>query len=102
MSSRSFSASTALEQIGRMNLMAMGARDYVSDEPNGMVMFRVLAGGRTLDKVIVTLDADDTYSVRFVRMRKPAYDVEELGSAHGVYAEELGETCYRLTHGLGA
>jgi hypothetical protein len=99
MSNATFDAQTALAQIGPMRLMAMGARQFVSDAENARVYFRVL-GGSSLQKIEVTLDADDTYSVRFLKINRRTGDAAVLREASGIYCDVLGETCYRFTHGL--
>jgi hypothetical protein len=92
---RPCSARTLLAQVGPMTLASVGARMIV-DLGDG-VMFRYGAG-RTFTKLLITLAADDTYTVRNVRLAGRYRDeVVELGTIAGVHADELAEVVYRST-----
>lgn len=77
-------AAITLRQIGSMVLASCGARDYLRDDTNGYVKFRIGNGRRWC---IVALAADDTYSIEVGRLRKFDWiiDLQE----HGIYAEDL-------------
>lgn len=107
-------ATTMLEQIGPMNRMAVGARDFVSfgakdgeglgvdSRRGGGVMFRVGAG-RPFQKIIIGYRPDDTYDVRYISAPtataslNPPVDVRK----HEIYAEDLGRTVYDLVNKPG-
>jgi hypothetical protein len=78
-------------QIGIGNLMAVGAREFVRDENS--LMFRVSRG---MQKLIVTLEPDDTYSVRYVKMKARTYEVVADETVAGVYADNIGAVVRRL------
>lgn len=80
-------ANELMQQIGSGNLMAVGARDFVKDESS--LMFRVGSPSK-LSKVIITLEADDTYSVRVCVMNKKTYEVVLDETVDQVYAERVG------------
>jgi hypothetical protein len=86
-------ARVTMQQIGTGNLMACGARDFSFD--GSKLMFRV-GSGRTLAKVIVTLEPDDTYSVRYCEMALRTYEVRKNEQVEGVYADNLGVVVRRL------
>ena len=60
-------AQTLLAQIGKGNLMAVGARDFVTD--GNQLLFRV-GSSRRLSKIVVTLTPADEYTVRYVEMNR--------------------------------
>ena len=91
-------ARVTLAQIGRMTLARVGAREYLRDDRDGILTFRV-GMGPTLRKVIVRLAADDTYRVEVGRMPRrgaAAFTWIVEGVAEGVYAEQLAETVEAL------
>lgn len=79
-------AQVTIAQIGQQTLMSVGAREFVAG-PNDL-RFRVGRGDR---KVIVTLDANDTYIVQtfMVRSGRTVYQVD------GIYADQLAEAVYQ-------
>jgi hypothetical protein len=92
---------TTLAQIGRGTLMACGARDFVHDDPHGMLMFRVGKGGQVVTKVVIRLMADDTYTVeRGSFTMKPS--AEDFGvwrvedQEVGIYCDGLADSVRRL------
>jgi hypothetical protein len=90
-----------LRQIGSTTLASVGARDYVHDDGNGMVMFRV-GGSRSVRKVIVTLAGDDTYIVEVGHLPTHgahAFEWVTDRTDNGVYAEQLAATVRRLVDG---
>ena len=87
---------TTKRQIGIGNLMACGARDFIGDREKRSLMFRVGPSGR-LRKIIVTLDPSDTYSVRYVEMkRSPSYAVVVDETKTGVYCDQLGAVVRKM------
>ena len=77
---------TTIDQIGRLNLDYVGARNFVSTPDS--LRFTVGRGDRV---VTVTLDPDDTYSVvtQLKRTGRTIYDVS------GVYCDQLSEQVYQ-------
>jgi hypothetical protein len=74
--------------LGMWTLAALGARDFVRDDPNGMLMFRI-GSGRPCRKLIVTLCADDTYRIERGHLAGLDWVTDEVVT--GVYAEQLSE-----------
>ena len=87
-------ANELMTQIGNGNLMAVGARDFMLD--GNSLQFRVGAG-RKLNKLIVTLEPTDTYSVRYVEMtRSPKFKIVKDETETDVYAESIGAVVRRM------
>jgi hypothetical protein len=82
------------QQIGAMNLMSCGARDFVGDSDS--LMFRVGSKRGIVAKIIVKLASDDTYTVRYVEMRKGSCEIliDELEEM--VYEDSLGATVRKM------
>lgn len=85
---------TTRRQIGVMNLMACGARDFVTG-PDSLA-FRAGSKRGIVAKVIVTLDPDDTYTVRYVAMKARTYEIVTDESVSMVYADSLGATVRQM------
>lgn len=92
------------DQIGMGVLMSCGARDFVKDDPNGLLMFRVGPNGKRVCKVLVRLMGDDTYTVEYGRtdFRPSQLDSDTWGVwepveqvAH-IFAESLPAVVRRL------
>lgn len=81
---------TIWQQITLATKMACGARDAVL-LANG-VQFTVLRSKAT--KIQVMLNANDTYTVNFMRIRKYNFDLVER--ADEVYVDNLNEVIYRM------
>lgn len=83
---RHMNQETTLRQIGHMNVLAIsGGRVYRTGE--GIEL--PVSSGYT---VRVTLAANDTYTVQRIMRRGVKTWIK--GTVTGVYAEDLGETCY--------
>ena len=83
------------QQIPVMTKMACGARKAVLTETG--VRFQV--GGKPMRYIEVTLDAaNDTYNVRHFRVKRNDYSQIDLETLTGVYADMLGEVCYRAVN----
>lgn len=85
---------TTQQQIGIGNLMACGAREFVGG-PTSLV-FRVGSKRSLVEKVIVTLDPSDTYSVRYVAMRPRTFEVLTDETRADVYADQLGAVVRKM------
>lgn len=88
--------SQTIQQVGQMNLIAVGARDYVVDGQS--LSIRVGSKRGKLERVIVTLGQDDTYSVRYVSYRARGFvplDDETVTQVHvdqiGVVVRKMGD-----------
>lgn len=81
---------TLMTQIGPLNLAAVGARTFVHDAKAKSLMFEVGAKRGQLRKVIVTLENDDTYSVRYVVMGRKCYSIITDDRATGITSDNIG------------
>lgn len=81
----------AWKQIPVMTKMACGARQPRCSS-DGKLAFRVES--KPMRFVEVTLNADDTYAVEYLRIKRGSYQRVSIEKAEGVYAEDLGETIY--------
>lgn len=88
-------AQTTLNQIGPMTLMALAARDFLKDGANRLI-FRVGPKSK-LAKVVISLDASDTYTVRYVELSKKTYATTRDEEQSFVYADQLSATLRALT-----
>ena len=97
-------AAVTRSQIGMGVLMSCGARDFVKDDANGLLMFRVGPNGKRNCKVLVRLMGDDTYSVEYgwtdfrpSMLGSGSWGVwQPVERVDGVYAESLPATVRRL------
>lgn len=97
-------AAVTRDQIGAMTLMSCGARDFVKDDANGLLMFRVGPNGQRVCKVLVRLMPDDTYTVEYglTDLRRSQLHADHWGvwqpiaQETGVYAEDLAPAVRRL------
>ena len=81
-------ALTIAEQLGGLRRLSMmvGARNFVSSEDS--LTFKLGRGAKDgITHVTVTLDADDTYTVRFCRCW--GTKVTEKGTSSGIYNDML-------------
>lgn len=84
------------QQIGVGALMAVGARNFVSDAEARALMFQVGSKRGVLEKVIVTLEPSDLYAVRYVAYRRRDYEVIAEEEVRMVEASALGATVRQL------
>jgi hypothetical protein len=87
-------AGVAKRHIGIMNFMACGARDFVRTS-DGSMMFRV-GSGRKLAKVIVSITPADTYTVRYVEMKRKTGEIVIDETCEGVYCDNLGAVVRKM------
>jgi hypothetical protein len=92
-------ANTIVQQLGGSKFKAMTGATSFSAGPDS-VSFR-LPQNLTKDRikgVVIKLDPDDTYSVRFLRMKhRPMIEVECVKEVHGIYCDQLLEVFERTT-----
>lgn len=87
-------ADEVLRQLGGRRFIVMtGAKNFLHDGTQ-MWFYLPAKPGYTLNninKVVIRLDADDTYTVSFVRARLLRRRLEEtlIAHMHGVYADQL-------------
>ncbi len=77
-------ANTIADQIGNRAFMMMGAKDKLGSADS--LQFKI-QGSKFANAVRVTLEADDTYTVAFFKVRK--FDFNEVASVGMVYADQL-------------
>jgi hypothetical protein len=86
---------TTMRQIGAGNLMAVGARDFTVDRTTQTLAFRVGSKRGVVAKLVVTLDASDTYTVRYWAMGRGLRTTADE-SVSGVYADQLGAVVRKM------
>lgn len=88
-------SSETYAQLGSRNRMVVRARDFVHDDPNGVLMFRV-GPESAKRKVIVKLLPSDTYAVEVGHIDRETYGYVPDAQETDVYCDVLGETVVRL------
>jgi hypothetical protein len=82
-------ANTILAQLGGGKFLAMtGARDLLSFD-TGLIFALPRGAKNKANKVRVTLDASDTYTVEFFRFSGRTLELTPVGAVAGVYADNL-------------
>ena len=92
-------ANTIKDQIGRMTLLATGAREFLAlpenDEQRGGLQFTV---NRTrLTKIVVRLAWNDTYTVEFLQLNPRTRIARVVERVELVYCDNLSEVIYNLS-----
>lgn len=72
-------------QIGRGAFVMLGARDILTTERG--LQFAVGRNARKVSKIAITLEADDTYTMRFYAGR--GLSIREIEAVTMVYADSL-------------
>lgn len=84
-------AQNILEQLGGNRFLAMtGAKNLV----NTGVGLQFDAGGK---KLVITLDADDTYTVQAGKLNRKTFEFVYSHNLSDVYADELRATFTKIT-----
>jgi hypothetical protein len=79
-------AKTILEQLGGNKFIAMtGAKNLVGGETS--LSFKIGRNAKKISHVRIELDPSDTYTIKFLRVRK--LEVKEVSSFSGVYNDQL-------------
>jgi hypothetical protein len=86
-----------IAQIGQGALMNLGARDYIHDDKNGYLHFRI-GPGHIVRKAIIVLNALDLYDVEIGHMNRRTYEWIPDATATDIDAAQLAETLLRM-HG---
>lgn len=93
-------AATAFQQINHgdtWRMARLGAHNRAHSEQSGYIQFDVTLGHKY--RVIVKLDADDTYAVEIGRLRKSSgssiREYQVLSQVRGIYWDVLGEVIER-------
>lgn len=91
-------ATTILAQLGGNRFAAMtGAKHLVAGERSLTVHLpRGFAAGG-IDRVTVTLDASDTYSIAFDKWMARRLELKSIAKAEGVYSDDLRTVFTRHT-----
>lgn len=84
------------KQIPIMTKMACGAREAMTYDEGRNIRFKV--GGKPMRYVEVELDASDTYTVRYLRIKRGSYARIVLEEKTFVYADMLGEIIYHMVN----
>lgn len=79
------------DQIGRKAAVMLGAKDFLSDNEGRTLRFTIGRNAKSVNRIEVTLDPDDTYTMRFLSIRrKGGVPVVAVASeCSGVYVDSL-------------
>ena len=109
---RKYIATTIIEQLGGNRFIAMtGAKDFIALEKGG-VEFAIGRNSKKVNRVKITLEWDDTYTMQFVNYRAPKLVVNNktlsadwkpeqrtvLNEVSGVYCDMLQDIFTENTH----
>ena len=84
-------ADTILQQLGGHRFRCMtGAKNFMFGDAALIFTLPRFAGVK-VNKIGITLDADDTYTVNFYRLTKRGINCETLATVAGVYGDNLRE-----------
>lgn len=86
-------AQITLSQIGKTALIMIGAKQF-SYGPKGMG-FRVGRNSKNVNHILISLDADDTYTVTAHSIR--GITITKKGEYSGVYCDQLNSVIESLT-----
>lgn len=81
-------ANTIIEQLGRGACFMMNARQFVGDASS--VRFKIMPNAKKVTHVVITLAADDTYTIAFWNVR--GLKVKTLAECDGVYVDAMRRT----------
>lgn len=87
-------AQEVISQIGRMNLMSVGARDF-GLTTEGKLSFRIMINRNVRHWIVVELTAADDYTVELKTQKRNGSIVTTM-KAEGIYCDQIGEAVYRL------
>lgn len=91
-------AKTIYQQLGGNRFAAMtGARNLVCGENYLQFDLPANFAKRGINKVRVTLEPTDTYTIVFWRFRRKALELREVDKAEDVYCDQLQEVFTRYT-----
>lgn len=89
-------ANTILQQLGGGRFVAMtGSNGFLFGD--SMLQFRVRRNQSRANRCLITLDASDTYTVKFCRITGRGLKVEIVAEQSDVYAEMLEPVFERVT-----
>lgn len=79
-------AATILRQLGGNRFVAMTGAKQLVNTGTGL-WFTVGKNAKKVKRVLIDLEANDTYTIRFGKISK--HEFVELSSATGIYADSL-------------
>ena len=89
-------AETIREQLGgRMFVTMTGAKNFMFGERE--LQFSIGRNASGANKVRISLQSDDTYTVTFYRIRKAGLKVDVMFECDGIYAENLQSYFEKVT-----
>jgi hypothetical protein len=84
----SFSAMSVLEQLGGNRFIAMtGAKDFIKDEAERMIGFKIGRNSKSINYVRITLNPKDMYDMEFIRTRN--LDLKVVKRVNDIYFDQL-------------
>ena len=96
-----FNAGEVLRQLGGNKFIAMtGAKNFVKDDINQMISFKIMRNAKGVSHVRITLNAMDTYDMEFLSIRagkikvKSKFDGAYNDMLQSVFTEHTGLYTY--------
>jgi len=92
-------AKTILEQLGGNRFIAMtGAKNLLGAEDNLSFKLPANFAKDGINTVVITLDASDTYRLKFVKLgRAPKFSITLVKEYEGIYCDQLREIFEKTT-----
>ena len=83
-----FSAGTILQQLGGNKFIAMtGAKDFVKDDKEQMIAFRIGRNSKSVNIVRIRLNSKDLYDMEFLMSR--GANIYPQSTANDIYFDQL-------------
>lgn len=87
-------ANTIRQQIGSKALYMLGAKDFVGGQ--NFLQFTI-RGSRKVNRLVVTLDALDTYTVKALKITQHGLKINEVSQEKGIFCDILHASIERQT-----
>lgn len=86
-------ATTIYRQVGKMAMLMIGAKQFAASDDS--LVFKVGRNAKSVNRLKITLDASDTYTVTAYSIR--GIDIKQKGQMTGVYNDQLNSVIETLT-----
>lgn len=91
-------ANTILQQIGGNKFRAMtGAKDFIGGENYLMFGLPARFAKDGINKVRITLDPTDTYTVEYMKVNFKKYTCDTIRKVEGLYCDQLAASFTQTT-----
>ena len=87
---------TIRDQLGGRALYMLGAKNIWGE--GHTLGFKIGRNAKRINAITITLDPDDTYTVKFLRQKgAPTFEVTTVAEENGIYVDMLHDTITRNT-----